>query len=107
MNDPKFKFELRPEDNKEITESFRGTIEKYMNDAMVKRWEMVESLMLLYMARTGFRPDQLELVEQTANGENGYRMIWTIRPIIHPGSETKITEEGKADPCHVRCVPSS
>lgn len=105
MSEPLFKFEMRPEDNKEITEVWRSTVEKHLNDCMAKRWEMVESLMLLYTAGTGFRPDQLELVErQETTDRGGLQMVWTIRPMLKPDSETKVNEEGKADPCHVQLV---
>lgn len=102
MDKPPFEFKLMPEDNADLVPEYRDFMEKSINSALQKRWEMLENLMLLYIAGTGFRPDQLELCEQVSPNEPNH-IRWFIRPL----STTKVTKEGKADPCHVRLVPSS
>ncbi len=102
MNTPPFPFkvEMRAEDNHELVPEYRDYMEKTIESAYQKRWAMIESLMLLYIAGTGFRPDQLELCEQVSPTEP-HMIRWFIRPL----PTTKVNEEGKADPCHVRFVP--
>lgn len=102
MDKPPFEFKLSPEANADLVPEYRDFMEKSINEALAKRWEMVENLMLLHMAGTGFRPDQLELVEVMSPAEPN-RIRWFIRPL----PSAKVTEEGKADPCHVLLVPSS
>lgn len=100
---PLFEFRLSPEDNMDLTPDSRSYMEKCISECAAKRYEMIESLMLLYMAGTGFRPDQLELCEVQCPNVEGITMKWFIRPLPN----AKVTEEGKADPCHVRLVPLS
>lgn len=102
MDKPQFNFKLSPEANADLLPEYRDFMERSINEALTKRWEMLENLMLLYMAGTGFRPDQMELCEQASPTEPN-----TIRWFIRPLPSAKVTEEGKADPCHAQLVPSS
>ena len=97
MMDKPLKFVLLPEDNADIVPEYRDFMEKSINECLNRRWAMIESMMLLYMMGTGFRPDQVELCEQVSSTEPNI-IRWFIRPL--PNAKT--TEEGKADPCHVR-----
>lgn len=97
---PLFEFKLPPESNTDLTPEFRSYMEKCISECAAKRYEMIEAMMLLFMAGTGFRPDQVELCEMHCPNAEGITMKWFIRPL--PGVKT--TEEGKADPCHVQVV---
>jgi len=95
---PIFKFVLHPEDNADIVATARENIERHLSDCMAKRYEMIEVLMLTVIAKTGFRPDQLELCEVVSRTEP-YTVKWFIRNL----ADNSKTE---ADPCHVRIVPT-